>query len=215
VLREREGPEVVSEVIHLLPSVVELAHELRLPLVEACAPVLRQLSPAQRVHFGDVIDALVLADQKLTVFEFALKKTVSRGLAVAAGRGQRASHSSILPLARDVNVLLSVVARTGATRRAAPGSAFAAGLARISELSKARLDLLPASECGIDALDHALERLAGAAPSIKARVLDATAHVVLADTVVTLDEAELVRAVAHTLECPLPPFLPDANAPAV
>nr|MBA3938174.1 hypothetical protein [Planctomycetota bacterium] len=55
-------------------------------------------------------------------------------------------------------------------------------------------------------LDRALAGLALASSGIKRRVLAACAWCVAADGTVTVDEAELLRAVADCLGCPLPPF---------
>jgi hypothetical protein len=52
-----------------------------------------------------------------------------------------------------------------------------------------------------------LDRFSIATPVVKKTFLDACARCVLHDEHVTLEEAELVRAVAYALEVPLPPFL--------
>ena len=57
------------------------------------------------------------------------------------------------------------------------------------------------------AMETALDRLSLASAPIKARVVDACAHCVLADDEVTLEEGELLRVVCIAPDCPLPPFL--------
>jgi hypothetical protein len=66
--------------------------------------------------------------------------------------------------------------------------------------------LLPPESCGIGVLDAALNRLALAVPIIKKNLLEAAARVVGADGVILESEAELLRAVADTLDCPIPPL---------
>ena len=56
-------------------------------------------------------------------------------------------------------------------------------------------------------IDAALNRLAQAAPIIKKNLLEACIHTVGADGVILEAEAELLRAVADTLDCPMPPFV--------
>jgi tellurite resistance protein len=53
-----------------------------------------------------------------------------------------------------------------------------------------------------------LVRFAQAAPQIKKNVLNACAQTVAADGVIQEREAELLRAMADALDCPLPPFVP-------
>jgi uncharacterized tellurite resistance protein B-like protein len=44
-------------------------------------------------------------------------------------------------------------------------------------------------------------------PQIKKNLIEACVHVIGADGVIQENEAELLRAVADTLDCPIPPFL--------
>lgn len=60
---------------------------------------------------------------------------------------------------------------------------------------------------GLTQLDTALDRVALAAPKLKKVLLEASVHVVSADGVIQEREAELLRAVADTLDCPIPPFV--------
>jgi hypothetical protein len=62
-------------------------------------------------------------------------------------------------------------------------------------------------------LGQSLKRLEAAVPKLKQSIVDAAAHTVLVDQNVTLKEAELLRAIVITLDCPIPPFL-EASAKA-
>ena len=63
------------------------------------------------------------------------------------------------------------------------------------------------SQSGLVQIDKALDRLMHAAPPIKKRILIAMANTVAADNEVLPREAELLRAIADTLNCPIPPFV--------
>jgi uncharacterized tellurite resistance protein B-like protein len=69
------------------------------------------------------------------------------------------------------------------------------------------LSLLPQAACELDQVDAALNRLSQAVPQIKKNVLDACAQTVAADGVIQEMEAELLRAIADTLDCPMPPLI--------
>jgi tellurite resistance protein len=49
-------------------------------------------------------------------------------------------------------------------------------------------------------------------PQIKKNVLSACAQTVAADGVIQQREAELLRAVADALDCPIPPFLTASDS---
>jgi len=56
-------------------------------------------------------------------------------------------------------------------------------------------------------VDKAIGRLSQAAPQIKKNVLNACAMTVANDGVIKETEAELLRAIADSLDCPMPPLL--------
>jgi uncharacterized tellurite resistance protein B-like protein len=67
--------------------------------------------------------------------------------------------------------------------------------------------MLGPDRCGLADVGKSLDRLALAAPQIKKNLLDACAHVVGADGLIHENEAELLRGIAETLDCPMPPFV--------
>ena len=92
---------------------------------------------------------------------------------------------------------------------AAVTSAFAAGAARLAPAGSG-LPLLEPAACGLLQIDAALDRLALASPAIRRQVLEACAQAVAADGQVNRREAEILRAIADSLDCPIPPVLDEA-----
>ena len=68
------------------------------------------------------------------------------------------------------------------------------------------MELLPPDQCGVAALSEALDKLSRAVPIIKKNLIEASAHVIGADGIIQEGEAELLRGVADTLDCPIPPL---------
>ena len=66
--------------------------------------------------------------------------------------------------------------------------------------------MLLAADCKHSLLNEALDRLAAASPNIKRKTLQAFAHAVASDGQLVPHEAELLRAVADTMDCPIPPI---------
>jgi hypothetical protein len=67
--------------------------------------------------------------------------------------------------------------------------------------------LPPREECSLAEFDAALQTLRRSAPTVKRRIVGACAACIQADQQVTVREAELLRAVCDTLDCPLPPLV--------
>lgn len=188
----------------LAESIDPLPVTFRLPLVSLALPALKRLSPAQYQEFARTLEMLVNCDKEIDLFEYTLKKIVSRHFEPAQAR--TVQYYSLRPLLPDCTVLMSALAHLGHPDPAAAQSAFELGMnALLPDAS--RLPLLNLTQCGLTELDPVLTRLAQASPAIKERVLHACAQAVAADNLIQAEEAELLRAIAETLDCPIPPFI--------
>jgi hypothetical protein len=67
--------------------------------------------------------------------------------------------------------------------------------------------LPPRAECSLANFDAALRTLNQSVPAVKRRIVVACTACIQADARVTAREAELLRAVCDTLDCPLPPLV--------
>jgi hypothetical protein len=161
-------------------------------------PALVCLTEGQGDRFLTVLDRLIGADGRTSLFEYALRRMVRHRLRPTANPG-RATGA-------DLRVLLSALARAGNPDDAAAAQALAVGARRLG-LAAGAGDLLPVADCGWVALDGALDRLAGGQPVARRRLLEACADTVAADGRVRREEAELIRAIADSLDCPIPPLL--------
>ena len=109
-------------------------------------------------------------------------------------------------------MLLSVLAWRSNAGAPATEDAFLRG---IGELGMGGKPSLPAREkCGLEALDSSLQRLAMASPQVKKKILKACIACISADSMITIEEAELLRLIADSLDCPIPPFLPSDTGSA-
>ena len=153
---------------------------------------------------------LVECDGEIDLLEYVLQKVVLRHLEphFAPARKPVIQYYALKPLAADCAVLLSGLAHLGHDAPDKVAFAFQQGAQLLSYAAQVELRLLPASECELAHVDTALNRLGLAVPQIKKNVLNACAQTVAADGVIQEIEAELLRAVADTLDCPIPPFIP-------
>ncbi|MEE8169246.1 MAG: M48 family metallopeptidase, partial [Phycisphaerae bacterium] len=213
LLAEQAGEALLNETKRTYAQASGLDPAMRLPLVDLAIPALRQLTAQQYQDFAETVERLIKADEKVTVFEFALQAILVHRLAPGFGNGgrrggQRYSYSSML---NELAVLLSALAYVGHEDPAEASRAFETGRARLKNARAQQIPFLPRDACSTRVLGTALEKLVGAVPRLKQQILDACAYCVLADETVTITEAELLRAVAHALDCPLPPFLPGPS----
>jgi hypothetical protein len=203
-------PEAFAATNALYPAVAAVAVHAHLPMVNLALGGLRGLTAEQYVTFAQALDWLIKSDGKVELFEFVLQKIILRHLSPKFGYGAktRVQYYALQPLIPDCAVILSALANVGSPDAAEIQHAFDCGRAALTVSPDPDLRLLPLDQCGVDALDAALNRLALAVPAIKKAVLTACVAVIGADGVIVEPEAELLRAIADTLDCPIPPFIP-------
>ena len=209
LLVQNASSAVRQETERLLPQIDPVATNAKLPLVDLALPGLRQLSPAQYQQFSKASQALIEADGEIDLFEYVLQKIVLRHLGGQFNGARRSiiQYYALKPLAPDCSVLLSALAHIGSENPAQCEAAFQNGARNLAAQAQAQIVYVSADDCDLSHVDSALNRLNQAAPQIKKAVLNACAQVVAADGVIQEMEAELLRAIADALDCPMPPFL--------
>lgn len=194
---------VFSRFRELLGHADHIEADMRLPLLEMAMPRLQMLSSEQREKFLANLDVLIEADQKVGLSEWAFRKYVTRHLAAASGERTGVRFKSFEPVLEDCRVLLSMLAWSDRTATVTPEVAFAQGRDDL-EVS---FELIDKSSLRLDALDSAVDRLAALHPLRKPKLLKACVATVIADKQVSPVEAELLRAIADSLDCPMPPIV--------
>jgi uncharacterized tellurite resistance protein B-like protein len=208
-LAKRFSPAVSEKAAALYPDVVVAAAHAHLPMVNLALGALRQLRPEQFTQFSQTLQWLIESDGKIELFEFVLQKIVLHHLTprFSGARPPVAQYYTLKPLVPDGAVVLSALANVGSSDAAEVQKAFDTGAPYLHAPDDVDLTLLPREQCGVDQIDAALNRLALAVPTIKKNLLEACIRTVGADGVILESEAELLRAVADTLDCPIPPFV--------
>jgi hypothetical protein len=180
----------------------------RLPLVSLVLPVLQALSPRQLSAFRNDVEALINADSRMTLFEYAVRRFVLHRLLPRLERKAPLTvrFNDLGPLLPACSALLSTLARLGAADDSQAARAFQLAVQKLGS-SGTRLELLPKDQCSYSAVDEALEKLAAAAPAIKRQIIESCASCIGADGRVTVEEGEALRVICDALGCPMPPLL--------
>ena len=175
-------------------------HEALL-LLELALPALKQLPQKRRDALVAEVNRRVQADRKVTLAELVQATFLRQHLREGAGKPIATKFRTVDEVAGDAQAVLSLIAHASQGDTAA---AHAKG--------RAILGLAPAAPAAVEELTstrivEALERLRHLQPFEKPRVLKACVEAAAADGQFRLAEMELVRAVAATLDCPLPPVI--------
>ena len=212
-VRVRHGQPFADAFNAFAPAADGLAPELRRPLLDISLPALRTLPPAEISGALETVRLLIEADGEVTLFEFMVEKALDRHVATP-DRGERqgvVNFYSFGALADEIALLLSALSRVGSDSPEETARAFAAASARIPPL-QGKLLLLPTGACTLTAISAALDKLVQASPAIRKVLILAGTEAIAADGSIEPDEADLLRAIADALDCPIPPLLGAAVA---
>ncbi|MDX1528029.1 MAG: hypothetical protein R3337_05335, partial [Gammaproteobacteria bacterium] len=185
-------------------AVGKLDLRYRLPLLDLAAPALRRLPDADRNAVIRIAEKLVRIDRKVTLFEFVLLILLKKQLRASSFKNEKTRYRRFGPVLPEIRILLTLMSRAGARNARRAEEAYARAMASFSKVA-----LSPANEayCQLDAMEGVLAKLSALSPLLKGSLISACADCVLHDGKITPEEAELLRAVAEALDCPIPPFI--------
>ena len=195
-LAARRGAEARAKAGELYVYVGALARNHMLTLADLAVPAIKEQRQEAREAFLVDLAAVVEADRRVTLREFVLLTLLRQRLREGAGQPIRAQFRRVADVAADAYVVLSLVSLDTA--------AFEKGAAVLKlgwQAPLARETLTTAK------VSEALERVRHLAPFEKPALLKACVEAAVADGVFRLPEVEMVRMVAATLDCPVPPAI--------
>lgn len=201
------GPQIVrvEKALEHLPWLKQCSRALWLPLVELALPALRELPQSQQIETLSDTEALVRADGKVSLFEFALLAIMEYQLTSKKQRTSPDKQLSLRAIQTDINMLLSLLSHVGKKNKQQIEQAFAAATA-LAPLD-GTWQLLEPKSINIKLLAAVLNRINTLKYSFKAKLIEACTAAILSNGEVALVEAELLRAIGARLECPVPPLI--------
>ncbi|MGW8160890.1 MAG: M48 family metallopeptidase [Desulfobulbales bacterium] len=207
-LRSAADPAVFAATEKILPDLLVLAEEVRLPLMDLAMPSLRSMSLDQFRVFAANINSLVRIDKRVSFFEYVLEYVVVRRLEknYVTAQGFVKVIDSVHEVAEEVSAVLSLLADLGQDDAAEAGQAFA-DAAAIFKGTGAALRFMPAEEWQAINLDAILNRLAQLSPGVKQRLVTAAFQSLVHDKHITIKEAEFFRLLVYALDIPMPPWI--------
>ncbi len=208
-IRQHDGDATSNETVRLASALDQIDKSARLPLIEIAQGTLRQLSGEQYGRFRERVLQLIKADEKVNLFEFIMQCVLLNHLDrhFALSDRPRVQYYSLKGVTKEVAMLISALAHVGHADAKMAQQTYEAAIAPL-QLDRRMLPLLDRSSCTLSRLKSALQTLATCSMPIRKRLLGAATLCVAADGTVTVGEAELLRAVASAIDCPIPLILP-------
>jgi len=182
-----------------------------LPILEIAFPALKRRPADELTFLVDLVRDLAEMDGHVDLREFCFYRIVARHLRQASTPAARDDRNRVTREAaqRAAVELLRIVADQGSDDAGRREQAFQAGLEVFGAWPDS-IELPPAEGDPVVRFGRALDVLAGLNAAGRGSLVDAVAMTIARDERMTLREAELLRAVCATLDCPLPPLLSAA-----
>lgn len=204
LVRTEEGEAVSAATADLMAPLASLGIPARLPLVNVAVPALKSMRREARAKFLATLQKLIEADRRYSIFEFAMLTILREHLAEDSGRDIPPRYFKYDAVGNEVRLILSVLARAGSASEEAATRTFRHVM---SQFTREPGEPMAREQCGMATLGAALHKLALLAPLLKKSVVEACADCVIHDGKVVAAEAELLQAIAESLDCPMPPLL--------
>ncbi|MBK1833633.1 M48 family metallopeptidase [Roseibacillus ishigakijimensis] len=203
-LREKAGPDAAELALRWQGALGEAHSANKIALIDLAVPTLRNLSRPEYERFVGLSRDLIASDGRVDIFEFMLQRLIEHHLAGHfAHRGSpRIRYHQISDLSSEAELLLSAFAHLNPE----PAQAFEQGW---RELALASGQLRPAGEIDLSKINRHLERFEEASPLLKRTFLQACTRTVASDGQLSSREAELLRAMADSIGCPLAPWVEE------
>ena len=174
-------------------------------LIDMAVPTLRSLSRIQMRRFLGVMTELIRADNHMSVFEWTVSTIITNALETELDPVRRMVFNRLLQQhIIQVRVVLSMLAYINATDETAARQAFYQG-ARIAGLEG--VEIYPANSLQFVTVNNALKMLDRLTPNDKKRLLEACIEVARSNQNIQISEIEVIRAIAASIHCPMPPVL--------
>ena len=210
LVTEQLGSERTSVVRRYYEQLMNAGPAYGLPLLEIAFPALKRRPAPQLRFLVDLIRRLVETDGEIDLFEYCFYQVLVSNLrqygdpehsASARGASKREAREAALQLLR-------IVADRGDDDPAQRDAAWRAGKAELGRWAASGSQAYaPASSGTVAELDRSLDVLRRISLAGRQHLIQALSVTIGHDNRMTVIEAELMRAVCASLDCPLPPLL--------
>ena len=208
IVQERLGADRTRLVRQFYDEATRAGIEYRLPLIEIAFPALRHRPEPELNYLIDLAGRLIEVDGKIDLYEYCYYRVLVSNLQqaikpLARKRTRKVNRESVRNAAIE---LLQLVAKHGHDDPAQQQRAFQAGVAVFGKWGS-KFEFAADQDDSVAVLDKSLELLLALNGDGKKMLLEALTAAVMSDRLVSIAEAELIRAICASLGCPLPPIL--------
>lgn len=188
--------------------IAEIGTEYWLPLLEIAFPALKKRPVQQQEYLLDLVRRIIETDGDVDLHEYCLYRFVAGSFrrAIEPRRGRRGNRPGKRAIREAALDLIRTVAAHGHVSADERAAAFRAGIGEFGQWAR-NAEYEDVGPDTVERLDRSLNVLDRMNSAGRQSLLKALGKTVSCDGRLTVTEAELLRAICASLDCPLPPFL--------
>jgi len=207
LIEEQLGAERAALVRTYFKAVNKVGPRYRLPLLEIAFPMLRARPKSQMEYLLKLVRRLIEIDGHIDLGEFCIYRVLASHLSQAADPlADKAGNRVPRKKARDAAIdVIRIVADQGNEDEVARNHAYQAGISTFGDWASGRKEQIDDAQT-VEVLGRSLDALRQMNSAGKKSLLQAVSNTITHDGKLTLSEAELLRAICASLDCPLPPL---------
>lgn len=203
ILKTYLSETMVKNIQDMHKLILTMDASLRLPLASLTFPALRNNSPEKLRLLIKNIQALILADNHISIQNYCLGHMISVQINdfLYPLEGNNEDNESLDNLASEVCKLLSIIADVGQSANGGMDASFNAGIKHAlpnASCNFVKVDSAPTT------LDVILPKLNKLNPLAKQTLLESMIITIQTDNIITNNEADLLRLICAALHIPLP-----------
>jgi len=208
LIEERMGGQRAGIIRDYHQELARTGEEFRLPLLAIAFPALKLRPAPQLSYLVDLGRRLIEIDGKIDLYEYCLYRIlmVNLGQAIDPSGKRTATRAGKRELRQAAVNVLAIVADHGHDDPEECQQAFSAGAALLGKWATGT-KIQPNRDYTVNILDQSLDVLLLLNGKGRRKLLRAVSEVADYDEHLTVAEAELIRVICATLDCPLPPIL--------
>ncbi len=208
IVQDMLGEERAALVSRFHRQLTDMGPAYRLPLLEISFPMLKLRPLAQLEFLQQLVLRLIETDEQIELHEFCYYRILASqlGQSLAPGHRHARPQASKKSMRQAAAGLIRILAQQGNDSTEAIEHAYRAGIAELGDWARdLEVDVAPGST--VAALDAYLDALSRLGARSRQRLVMAISRCIAHDGRLNLREAELLRVICATLNCPLPPVL--------
>lgn len=210
-MKKSAGDDATSLALAWQGEVASLHSARKIALIDLAMPTLRGLSDLEYRRFLEVTQWLIASDTRVNLFEFMIQRVIERHLSSHFERRgfQKIRYTGLSQLQEEANLLVSTMCEVGAENSTEAAEAYVSATEGWGD-GMSRVEMVDLGE-----LHQVLEKFDVASPIVKKELLAACAKAASRDGDLTSREAELLRSIADSIGCAVPPFVASLQETAV